>query len=84
MALPNQPVTLTPGQVDELNRKLANFRHSLNNHLALIIAATELLRRKPEMSVRMADTLAEPPRKIMEEIQRFSAEIETAFGITHD
>ena len=74
-------VTFTPEQVQELHRKLAVARHNLNNHLSLILAAVELLRRKPELAARMADTLVEPPRKIMDELTRFSADFDRAFGI---
>lgn len=84
MGLPNEPVTFAPEQVEELNKKLSASRHSINNHLALIIAATELVRRKPEMTARMMDTMAEQPQKIMDEIQKFSRDFEKAFGISRE
>ena len=84
MPVANQAVTFTPEQVIELHRKLAAARHNLNNHLSLILAAVELLRRKPELAARMADTLLEPPRKIMDEVAKFSADFDRAFGITTD
>jgi hypothetical protein len=84
MGLPNAPVTFTVAQVEELNRKLSESRHSVNNHLALIVAATELVRRKPEMTAKMIDTVAEQPQKIIEEIQKFSREFEKAFGIQRE
>jgi len=84
MGVSNQPVTLTPGQVAELNRKLADFRHDLNNHLTLILSAAELIKRKPEAAVGLADRIMGLPRIIMEETQCFSLEFERAFGITRE
>lgn len=81
MTLPTQPVTLTVDQIDELNRKLSNMRHDINNQLSLILAATELLRAKPHMAERMTATLVEQPPKITAALMNFSAEFEKAFGI---
>ena len=38
MLLPAQPVTLTPEQIAELNKKLSTMRHDINNSLALVLA----------------------------------------------
>ncbi|HZR19831.1 MAG TPA: hypothetical protein VFE51_21275 [Verrucomicrobiae bacterium] len=82
MGLPTEPVTLTVAQLDELNRKLANMRHDINNNLSLIVAAMELIRHKPQMTERMMATLGEQPAKIGDAIGKFSAEFERTFGIT--
>ena len=81
MELPGQPVTLTVEQIAELNQKLANLRHDVNNDLALIIAALEVIRYKPQMTERMIATLTEQPTKIMESVAKFSGEFEKVFGI---
>jgi hypothetical protein len=80
MGIPNEPVTLTPEQVDDLNRKLSMMRHDVNNHLSLIVAAIELIRYKPEMQEKVQATLNEQPRKITDTISRFSAEFEQTIG----
>ncbi|MBI3878854.1 MAG: hypothetical protein HY301_02165 [Verrucomicrobia bacterium] len=77
-------MTLTSEQVIELNKRLSDARHNVNNFLALIVAATELVRRKPETTARMVDTMAEQPQKIMEELQRFSRDFENALHIRRD
>ena len=82
MGVPTDPVTLTPEQLKELNQKLGHMRHEINNQLALIVAALELLRLKPELRERMIDTLGQQPPRITEEMARFSAEFERAYGIT--
>lgn len=82
MGLPTEPVTLTATQLDELNRKLANMRHDINNNLSLIVAAMELIRHKPQMTERMMATLGEQPAKIGDAVNKFSAEFERTFGIT--
>jgi len=46
MALPTNPVTLSSGELKELNQKLSDMRHDINNHLSLIVAALELIRHR--------------------------------------
>jgi hypothetical protein len=82
MPLPTQPVTLDIEQIGELNRKLSAMRHDVNNNLALMIAAVEIIRRKPESAERMWNGLAERPHKIAEAVAQFSRELETALRIT--
>lgn len=74
-------VTLTADQAEELNKQLSNMRHDINNHLSLMMAAVELVRRKPEAAERMAATLTEQPAKIGESMKKFSSQFEAAFGI---
>jgi hypothetical protein len=82
MGLPNEPVTLTVAELEELNGKLATMRHDINNNLSLIVAAMELMRHKPQMAEKMMATLGEQPSKIGDSVTRFSREFERAFGIT--
>ena len=84
MALPAEPVTLTVEQIGELNQKLANLRHDVNNNLSLIMAATEVIRFKPHLSDKMLATVNEQPPKIIEAVGKFSAEFERVFGIKRD
>lgn len=74
-------VILTPEQVRELNEKLANMRHTVNNCLSLIVAAAEVARINPSSLPRMIPTFKEQPEKIMNEIRLFSKEFEKALGI---
>ena len=82
MPLPNSPVTLNVEQIVELNDKLATLRHDVNNNLAMVVAAAEMIRRKPESSERMLVRLAEKPHKIAESVAQFSRELEKALNIT--
>lgn len=81
MTLPSQPVTLAISQIDQLNQQLANLRHDINNHLSLMLAAAEVIRRKPEAAERMSVTFEELPCKVTEALLRFSAEFEKNFDI---
>ncbi|HNQ73006.1 MAG TPA: hypothetical protein PKN95_05320 [Verrucomicrobiota bacterium] len=81
MNTPNDPIVLTRSQVEALNKQLSTMRHAINNHLSLVMAAVELVRRKPEAVERMSGTLTEQPDKIAEAMKRFSAEFETALDI---
>jgi hypothetical protein len=84
MGLPAAPVTLSVEEIGELNQKLANMRHNVNNNLALMVAALELLRRKPDTTLKMADNISAQTNKMIEEIRLFSAEFEKTFGITRE
>lgn len=84
MGIPNNSVTLTPQQVEELNQKLSKMRHDINNHLSLVVFAIEVLRSKPEMLERMTAILSDQPPKITSDVAKFSAEFEQLFGITRD
>jgi signal transduction histidine kinase len=82
MSLPAEPLTLSVEQIGELNQKLADLRHDINNRVSVIIASTELLRRRPETAERMLASLAEQPSKILELITQFSRDLETMLHIT--
>jgi hypothetical protein len=84
MGMPDQPVTLTPAQVTELRTKLSKLRHDTNNHLTLISAAAELIRRNPDSATRLAGNLGEQPQKIRENLLQFSRELDALLGITKD
>jgi hypothetical protein len=82
MALPSEQVNLSIEQINELNQRLATMRHDVNNHLALMNAAAELIRRRPETADRLMGSLMEQPPKISETIAQFSRELESALHIT--
>ncbi len=84
MAVPTVPVTLSPEQLDVLNKQLSHMRHEINNQLSLIVAALELVRFKPDMRERLLETMSQQPPKITAEVAKFSEEFERAFGITRD
>jgi hypothetical protein len=82
MALPTEPVTLSVDQVKDLNQKLSNMRHDINNSLSLILAGAELARHRPELVQRMTEALSQQPPKISDAMTKFSEAMEKAFGIT--
>lgn len=84
MPLPNEPVTLSPEQVDELRKKLGTMRHDINNHLSLIVAAAELIKINPDAVGRMSATLSEQPAKISAHITAFSTAVDKLLGIKKD
>lgn len=81
MELPGHAVTLTAEQVAELNKQLSNFRHDINNNLALIAAGLEVLQTKPHLAERMIAAVKEQPPKIAESMAKFAAEFDKALGI---
>jgi hypothetical protein len=84
MGVPNTPAPLSAAQLAELNDQLAHMRHQINNQLAMVVAALELMRFRPEMREQMLATISQQPPTIMAEVAKFSAEFERAFGITRD
>ena len=81
MELPGQAITLTVEQIEELNKQLSNFRHDVNNNLALIMAGLEVLKTKPHLADRMMATVREQPPKIVEALTKFAAEFDKTLGI---
>lgn len=76
-----EPVTLDVPQVEELLRHFSSFRHDVNGCLALMVAATELIRYNPEVVKRMANTLVEQPPKIAGKVREFIEQCERSVGL---
>ncbi len=74
-------IVLTAEQVRELNSKLSDMRHTVNNCLSLIVAAAEVARINPSALPRVLPTFKEQPDKIINEIRQFSNEFEKVLGI---
>lgn len=81
MESPGQTVTLTAAQIAELNQQLGNFRHDVNNYLALIMAGLEVVKHKPHLAERMMATVTEQPPKIANAIAKFSDQLDKALGM---
>jgi hypothetical protein len=84
MGLPAQPVTLSPQEVAALDQRLADARHNINNHLALVVASLELLRRRPEAMDRVLDNLSRQPQRIVDDLRDFTQSFEATMQITRD
>jgi hypothetical protein len=78
MSLPSEPVTLSAEQVAELKRMLADLRHDINNNVALMLSAVEMMRRRPETFEKMLDSLGRQPHRITEAVVQFSKALESA------
>jgi len=76
MGSPMQPVSLSAAEVAELNNQLSELRHSINNHLTLMVTALELIRRKPESAERLVANLIEVPARIRADVTQFSEQFE--------
>lgn len=81
MALPIQPVTLSVSEIEELSRHFSAFRHDVNGCLALVVAATELIRYNPDVAKRMTTTLVEQPPKIAGKLREFTEYCERGLGL---
>ena len=81
MDLPKEPITLSVPQVEDLSRHFSTFRHDVNGCLALVVAATELIRYNPDVLKRMANTLIEQPPKIAGKVREFIEQCERTLGL---
>ncbi len=69
-------VTLSRAEVESLNQKLADMRHTVNNCLGLITASADILERKPERLPRIIEHFHKQPDLIVQEMMRFTDEFE--------
>lgn len=81
MPLPKEAVTLSAEEISQLNKELTILRHEVNNNLALIIAAAEIIRLHPERAKNYWDGLTARPHKIAESVSQFSTGLEKALRI---
>jgi hypothetical protein len=81
MELPGQSITLTAEQIAELSQQFANFRHDINNNLALIMAGLEVVKHKPHLADRMMATVTEQPPKIAGAVAKFADQFDKTLGI---
>ena len=81
MSSPLQPVTLSAEQVAELKQQLVDLRHDINNNVALMLSAIEMMRRRPESAEKMLDSMGRQPHRITEAVLRFSKALETALHL---
>jgi len=82
MALPQHPVTLTPQQVADLNKRLTLMRHDIKGFLGVQQLAAELFKFKPESGEEMVTTVLQQLPKIISACDSFTAEFERTLGIT--
>ena len=81
MPLPSEPVTLSAEQVGLLKQELSDLRHDVNNNVALILSAIEMIRRRPETFEKMLDSMTRQPKRINEAIAHFSKVVENALFV---
>lgn len=81
MDLPTHPLILEAEQVEDLARHFSAFRHDVNGCLALVVAATELIRYNASVVNRMASTLIEQPSRIAGKTREFASQCERALGM---
>jgi uncharacterized membrane protein len=81
---PSGPVSLSETEIVALHEKLRAMRHDVNGRLANIVAATELMRLRPETAAERMKLLLEQPHKAAEAIAEFSREFETVLGLKRE
>jgi hypothetical protein len=71
----------TAHQIAGLNKSLSRMRHDINGKLAIMLAAAELAKMKPEMAAKMTDRIIEQPEEMKRIMREFSDEFERTLGI---
>jgi hypothetical protein len=79
---PNGPVTLNEEQIVKLHQTLRDMRHDVNGRLAVIVAAAELMRLRPDTAEERLKQLLDQPHKAAETIAEFSRVFENMLGLT--
>lgn len=78
----NGPVTLSEEQILALHQNLREMRHDVNGRLAVIVAAAELMRLKPESMEERLKMLLDQPHQAADHLAEFSRLFEEAMGLT--
>jgi len=81
MASSKKAVRLSPRKVSEIERKLADLRHDVNNNLTLIVAAAEIIRHRPEQAEKFWESLMQKPMKVADRVTQFSNDLEKTLRI---
>jgi hypothetical protein len=78
---PSGPVTLSEEQILALHHALRDMRHDVNGRLAVIVAAAELIRMRPDTIEERLRQLMEQPNKAANSLAEFSRVFENTFGL---
>ncbi len=79
---PKGPVTLSEEQILALHQTLRDMRHDVNGRLAVIVAAAELMRLRPDTTEERLKQLLDQPHKAAATIAEFSRMFESMLGLT--
>ena len=69
-------IHLEPDQVKNLGKSLSECRHNVNNSLAMIMSALELMQFKPEALEKLIGTAMTHSKQITGEFDSFATEFE--------
>ena len=81
MSSDESQVQITAEQIAQLDRQFHEMRHNVNNSLAAIVSALELLRFKPETTEKMLETAINRTRSVSADMRSFSGEFERILGL---
>jgi len=84
MSLPGKPVTLSARKISEIEKKLAQLRHEVNNNLTLIVAAAEIVRRRPDPGDQVWESLLQKPLAVADQVAEFTRHLEKTLHLRRD
>jgi hypothetical protein len=68
-------------QLDQLRQNLRTVRHSINNHVAVMMAMAELAQRNPTQCARLAQVCLDKAPQIAQSIRSFSEAFDVAVNL---
>jgi hypothetical protein len=74
----NGSVHLEPEVVRSLDKSLSDCRHNVNNSLAMIMSALELIQFKPESTEKLIGTAMDHSKQITRQFESFARELDRA------
>jgi|KBSSwiStaDraftv2_1062776.scaffolds.fasta_scaffold3451031_1 hypothetical protein len=84
MGNPTGPVQLGVEDVRAIDKEMADTRHDVNNYLAVLSAALEMIRFRPEQAERFLASAMEQPTRITTRLRQCSDFLGTKLAITQD
>jgi hypothetical protein len=79
--MPQTPLTLSADQLVLLDQRLTDLEQTIQGHLGPLLALSHIARTAPEELQARAGELSPAGPKISAEVQKFSADFDTMFGI---
>lgn len=64
--------TITQAELQELQKKYSEIKHSVNNALAVIMALSEMSQRRPDYAEKLATTVLTKAPQIVSSLQEFT------------
>ena len=73
--------TLSPEELAQLQKKFSEIKHSINNALAVMMALSEMSRRRPDYAEKLATSVLSKAPQIVSSLQEFTEALNEKAGV---